>query len=278
MVKLLKKALRLILRNRFLSLVLFCALFVAAVVFYKLVFSRPTYIYVKVKVGQGYWWANTQRPSQWFIKAIQEAKEEKQGAGEPPAKILSVAYYPYFGGGQYDVYTNLRLKVSRVGKEGKYNFERSTIGVGTPLDLEFSNVQFSGTIIQLSEKPFREQYVEKTVTLIKRNTFPWEFDSINVGDSFFNGETTTLRVISKTSSDTAVISNDSYGNYLPIDGDGQKYLTEAQKYVTVKLKLKGEMTDGQFYYGEDQSVTPGRFISLATTHFVFNDFVVARVE
>lgn len=266
-----KKVLDLAKKNYLLSFFSIATLFVVLAVGYKLFFSKPTYVYAKVKVGQGLWWANTQKPTAWFVDAILAAKEEKDLSDKPVAKIDSVSYYPYYGGGQYDVYVTLRLLVSKIGKERKYSFQRSTIGVSSPIDLEFKNVQFSGTIIELSDKPITDSYVEKTVTLTKRNALPWEYDSIVLGDHFFNGETDTIRILDKQSTNTTVIANDSYGNYIPSYG-------EDQKYVTVKVKLKGKMVNGQFFYGEEQMVVPGRNIGFATNDFVFSDYLVARVE
>lgn len=259
-------------RRYMLLLLFFLALcFVGAFVGYKVVFAKPTYVYAKIKVGQGYWWANTQKPNMWFVNAITKAKEEKDALGKPVTSVLSVIYYPYFGSGQYDVYVTVRLKVSKGGTSGAFNYKRSTIGVGAPIDLEFNSVQYSGTIIALSTKPLEEQYVEKLVTLDKKNAFPWEFDSIQVGDSYFNGKMQTMQVLRKQASDTYTLAGDIYGNY-PVPND------ELKRYITIQVKLKGQMINKQFIYAEDQAVIPGRGISMATPNYVFNDFTIAKVE
>lgn len=95
-------------QNYFLLIFVGCIGFAGVVAFYKLFIVKPTYVYVKVKVGQGMWWVSTQKPSAWFVKAIQEAKEQKDLTGKPLATVLAVSYYPYTlsqaMSGQYDVY------------------------------------------------------------------------------------------------------------------------------------------------------------------------------
>src|SRR3989344_3679749 len=80
-------------QNYFVTVIVLCVLFVGVVAVYKLFIAKPTYVYVKVKVGQGLWWANTQRPNTWFVEAIKQAKEEVDLTNRPVAKILGVRYY-----------------------------------------------------------------------------------------------------------------------------------------------------------------------------------------
>ena len=193
-------------------------------------FSKPTYVYVKVKVGQGLWWANTQRPNTWFVEAIKQAKEEVDLTGQPIAQVLGVRYYRWWGGGDFNTYVTAKLKVSKLGKTGKYNFKRSTIGVGAPIDFEFPNVQFSGTIMTISEKPLIEKYVEKTVYMTKKGAYPWEYDAIHIGDQYFDGKQTVFEILSKKTQDTNNISSDYYGN-------SNLEITE-QKIYSIKGKNK----------------------------------------
>ncbi|MFA5136796.1 MAG: hypothetical protein WC489_05375 [Patescibacteria group bacterium] len=269
--KILNKYLQFAINNYFILIFILAIGFVGIVSVYKLFFTKPTYIYAKIKVGQGLWWANTQKPSMWFIEAIKKANDEKDLAGKPIAKIMKVTYYPWWGSGQYDVYVEVKLKVSKVGKAGKYNFKRTTIGVGAPIDFEFDTVQFSGTVINLYEKEQKEIYTEKLVTITKKNAYPWEYDAIMAGDKFFNGETETLQVVNKQAIDTLSLSDDLYGNLPAISNDNRKY-------ISVQLRLKGKAADNQFVYAEEQPIVPGKGINIGTSNFIFTDFVVAKIE
>ncbi len=159
--------------------------FVLSVSIYRTYIIKPTYIYVKVKIGQGLWWASTIRPSNWFIQGLKKGMKEKDNTGKDLAEILSIRYYPWNGYNQYDIYLTLRLKVSGSRTTNMYSFNRSTIGVGSPIDLAFPEAQFSGTIITLRRDPFMEKYEEKTVYFFNRDSLPFEYEAIKIGDYYF---------------------------------------------------------------------------------------------
>src|SRR3989344_5717272 len=77
--------------------------------------SKPDYLYVKVKLSQGLWWASTQKPSIWFINAIKKGEIEYNLLGKPAAEILEVRYYsiPYSllapSKDQFDIYATVKL-------------------------------------------------------------------------------------------------------------------------------------------------------------------------
>ncbi|MFZ2206225.1 MAG: hypothetical protein WA061_04295 [Microgenomates group bacterium] len=248
-----------------------CVGFVGLVSIYKLYIKKPTYIYVKVKVGQGYWWASTQKPSMWYLKAIQNAQEEVDLTGKPTAKVLRVAYYPWYGSNQYDIYVTLRLSVSKVGAQGSYTYNRETIGIGGPIDLEFKNVQFSGTIIALSEKPIVPTTESKTVYLTKKYTYPWEYDAIKIGDYFNDGNGNVIEILEKAKGETNEVVLNDMGRLLSAE-------TETYRYILLKIKMRVRQEDGQILYGDEIIVSPGRNLGFITNEFTFNDYVVSKIE
>jgi len=256
-------------QNYFLLIFFGCIAFVGVVAFYKLFIAKPTYIYAKVKVGQGMWWASTQKPSLWFVKAIQDAKEQKDLTGKPLVTMLDVSYYPYYSSGQYDVYITAKLKVSSVGKKGTYNFNRETIGVSSPIDLEFPNVQFSGTIIALSEKPFKDIYEEKIIYLTKRVPFPWEYEQIIPGDMQKIGNTPVFTILDKYYGD-AVDST--------VLQQGSLVSTSTNSY-TVQARIRVKKINNQYMFGEEYPIAPGKLLQSATTNnFTFTDYYITKVE
>lgn len=265
----LKKIYRFAIDNYFISIFLACVAFVAVVSVYKLFFVQPTYVYAKVKMGQGLWWASTQKPPPWFVEGLKKEMEEKDLTGKPIAKILSIRYYPWWTSGQYDVYLTMKLKVTKMGS-GKYNFKRSAIGVGSPVDFEFPTVQFSGTIIELSEKPFKEKYFTKRITLVKKWAFPWEADAVKVGDYYFDGEEVVFKVIDKKVVPAQSAYNFS-GTYYPVESERKVHIT-----ITAEMKIKKRGL--QLVFGEEQPIILGKTINLSTEHFVFQDYVVSKIE
>ena len=269
--KLFKKLYRFLVDNYFLSIFFASIAFVILVSVYKLFFVKPTYIFVKVKMGQGLWWASTQKPPIWFIKSLKKKMEEKDLTGKPLTKILSLRYYPWYPNtNQYDVYLIMRLKVSKIAS-GKYNFKRSAIGVGSPVDFEFPQNQFSGTIIELSEKPIKDQLTEKTIILTKRNADPWEYDSIKLGDFYFDGKEKVFEILEKKATDTQTLTADTFGNYPDIN-------PEMKKYIFLKAKIKVKQADNTLLFGEEQVIAPGKTINIATNNLQFSNYVVAKIE
>lgn len=266
-----KKLLKFALNNYFISIFIACILFVGFVSVFKLFFTKPTYVYARVKVGQGLWWASTQRPSWWFVQAIKPGMAQKDLVGNPVAQIISVRYYPWYSSGQYDVYVDLKLKVTANKRTGEYSFNRSTIGTGSPIDLEFPSTQFSGTIIQLNNTSLNNTYVPKTIFLTKKGAYPWEYDAIQIGDTYFDGENTVFTILDKQSSDTTIIAPDSFGNNISTTVD-------QKKYIIVKARILIQNVNNQLLFGEEQIIAPGKTISIATSNFTFNDYVVGGIE
>ncbi len=254
--------------NYFITIFFACIGFVGVVSFYKLFIKKPTYVYAKVKVSQGLWWASTRKPSVWFVRNIKAGDVEKGLSGKPVSKIISFRYYSWWGSNDYEIYIIMKLKVSKM-RNGKYNFKRSAIGVGSPVDFEFPRVQFSGTVIELSNKPINDTYITKTVVLTKKTGYPWEYDAIKIGDKYFDGKETVFRVTKKTSVDTENLTDDVFGNY---PGG-----TEHKKYIVVQADIKVEKTKEGLIFGEEQLIMPGKTINISTSNFKFEGFKVAKV-
>ncbi|MEK7597035.1 MAG: hypothetical protein AAB441_00125 [Patescibacteria group bacterium] len=269
--KLLKKLWKFALDNYFISIFLACIAFVILVSAYKLFFTKPTYVYVRVKMGQGLWWASTQKPSLWFIKNIKKGDVQTDLMGKPIAEILSVKYYPTYISNQYDVYLVMKLQVSGNKKTGKYNFARSTIGVGAPVDFEFPSSQFSGTIIDLSIQPIKDKYIDKIVYLSKPFAYSWEYEAIKIGDKFFDGEENVIEILDKSSGEEFSI-NSSYKGVI------DQSFSQTRRDVMIKIKIKGKITDNKFVFGNDQIISPGKTVYLSTDNFSFTDYLVSKVE
>ena len=276
MKKFFKKLWKFAINNYFISIFLACIVFVGLVSFYKLFFVQPTFVYAKVKVGQGLWWATTQHPSFWFVESLKKGMEETDLTGEPIAEIQDLLYYSYYGGSQYDIYLNLKLKATGSQKTKKYNFKRSAIGVGAPIDLEFPTVQVSGTIIELSEKPINDGLVEKTVYLTKKYAYPWEYDAIQIGDKFYNGREVVFEVLDKSQSDSYETAINTGSGEFPNTTDPSQ--TELRKYIIVKAKIKIRPFGDKLIFGEEHIISPGRTSPVSTDAYAFNNFLIEKVE
>jgi hypothetical protein len=264
-----KKITKFIFDNYFIVIFLACIAFVALVSFYKLFISKPNYIYVKVKVGQGMWWASTQKPSYWFTQAIKKGLVQKDLTGKNIAEIISVRYYHYtaYTQNQYDIYATLKLKVNQLGKSEKYSFNRSTIAVSSPIDLEFPTVQFSGTITQISQKPITDQLTETTLTLVKPYAYLWEYDAIKPNDDYFDGTDTIITVLDKN---IEIGDKIIKPEFTPQGEDIIRSDSAVQRYnLLVKIKLKAINKSGQLFLNDEQEIKMNNAFTLITSNLYF---------
>lgn len=264
-----RSILRFLQKNYLLSLFLLIIGFVAVVLVYKMLSSKPEYVYAKVKVSQGLWWASTAKPTQWYIHALKKGLTE--GSGEnPTSKVLNVRYYPSYTPDQFDVYMTVQLTVTYNEKNGKYFFKRSVLNVASPVEFEFPTVSVTGTVIAISEFPFEDKYTEKTVTLSKNYANPSEFAEIQIGDTYFDGEEKVMEILKKEATDSVYSIRDIGPNFI-----GR---TENRKDIVLTVKLKGKESDGKFIFGEEQVIRPGKAFYAATNAFTFSDYTIRKVE
>lgn len=258
-------------KNYFLTIFFLCIAFVGVVSLYKLKGTKPQFVYVKVRLGQGLWWTGGAKPNIWFVNALKKASIEKDLLGAPITQILSVRYYPYWGSDQYDVYLYLKLKVTKRGNPPKYLFKRSTLGVSSPIELEFPTVQATGTIIDLNSSEIEDKLVEKEITLTKFLQYPWEYQAIKVGSKYNDGKEDVLEITDKNISNLSSLGLD----ILNISGSK---IAKVQQYVIVKAKIKLREVDNQYIYGEDQRISIGKTINLSTPEFTFADYIVGEIK
>lgn len=265
-----RKLQKLVVRNYFISILALIALFVIVVASIKILFTPQDYVYARVKIGQGLWWAATAKPPIWFVSSLKKGLVQKDLTGSVLAEIMSVKYYPAYSSNQYDVYVTLRLAATKTKRTGAYDFNRSSIGVGSPIDLEFPETQFSGTVIRLSTKPIVDQYIQKTIYLTKKTAAPWEYEAIKVGDKYFDGGQVVFEVMEKRALNTSSEASDAYGNY--------PAATEMTKYIEIKAKIKVGKVGEQLIYGEEQIVTPGNILNLMVDNYRLTDYLISEVE
>lgn len=270
-----KRILRFARENYFVSIFILIILFVGVVSFAKLFRSEPTYVYVKVKLGQGLWWAGGQKPGLWLATSIKKGDLEKDLTGRPIVEVINVRYYPWYSTDQYDVYLTLKLKVSAIGRANKYNFKRNSLGIGAPVELELSSVQVSGTVIDISRILYKNQYLEKTVYLTKQYAYPWEYDAIKAGDKYFDGENTVFEILDKSLGDVSRILSPQRTASTSILS---QTVSEQRQSITVKAKVKVKEINNQLIFGEEQKLSVGKTFSMLTSSFSFNDFVISRIE
>jgi len=241
-------------------------LLVGLIILLKLVTAKEETVYAKVKVSQGLWWASTAKPSVWLAQSFKQGMTETDLTGKPIVEIMSVRSYPWWNSEQYDIYLTLKIKASQNERTKVFTFKRAPIAVGSPIDLEFPEVQVSGTVIALSEKPFIENKTAKTVTLEKKYANRWEVDAIEVGDTYYDGVETVAEILEKQ----IIPSSEVYvrvGNVTP-------FSTEDTYTVVVTTRLHVENHNKELIYREEQPVQLGRTLNFQTSQ----DYIVTSIE
>lgn len=267
-----------------------------AIVFLVLIYSiskslttQSKTIYVKIKVGQGMWWAQTGRPNIWFVNAIKRGEKEYDIIGRPSAKILAVRHYPSEAGlpgtyddsginqftNQYDVYLTLMIRVNFDNKYNKYYYKRSPVLIGSPIDFEFSTTAITGTVIDISEQPFNDHYVDKTVQLVIRGgykkDFPYLFEKINVGDQYFDGKDTVIEITDKWIEPMVI-------NVSNINAQIYEREIYSQQNIVVKAKIRVKEKNNTLIFGEEKVVGIGSGFNIVTPSYIIGNFIVSKIE
>lgn len=272
----LKKAVKLVKRNYFFSAILLVGLLVGLYIVFVVFFSKPRYAYVKLKVGQGLWWVNTARPNVWFADNIREGDIKYDILGRKQAEIIEVRKYPATQNSQFDVYITAKLKVGFNKRTGEYNFNRSILSVGAPIELQFPKVDVTGTVMEISPEPFNEPFVEKIVYIVNQGgylkDFPYRYDSIKIGDYYNDGRDKVFEVLDKKlEKNIWSIGNNLTGTIF----EGE---IDTNQNIIVKARVKLKERKGNLYYGEDNKVMVNSFINFATNTYQFENFNIRKIE
>ncbi len=148
-------------------------------------------------------------------------------------------------------------------------YKRSRLAIGAPIDFDFANVQTSGTIIDISSIPFKDQYEDKLITIYKPHIKQDSYDQIKVGDSYFNGSQKALEIVAKEAVPTQL-------NFVGDDGYIQSPIGLLD--VTVTLRMKVKKINGAYIYQEEVGITPGKNLEFATDNYFFDQFSILRIE
>ena len=236
---------------------------------------KPEYVYVKVRMGQGLWWAGTRKPNVWFTTALEKGEKEYNILGKPTSEITEVRYYPYKDSSSDDTFYNIFLTVKLVANVSRkteiINYRKYSLVVGAPIEFEFPSSQITGTIIDISKEPFKEERVEKIIYIAKRFAYPWEYEGIKIGDKYFDGEEVVFEVLEKTQKEIFLIAPDAFGNMTSSQ-------VEPGRYVVVKAKIKAVKKGDKLVFGEEQLLIPGSPLTVSTSGFDFDGYHIGKVE
>ncbi len=232
-------------------------------------------VYVRVKLSPGAWWSRGVRPGMWYVSKLKEEEVQKDIVGNEKARLLNIEYYPWlftqgFSSDEYDVYIVARIIVKYNKSDNVHIFNDTVLSVGSPIVLEFPSTLVTGTVVDFSERMFKDAGVDKTV-LIAKYAYPWEYDAISIGDKLINNKKTIVEVVDKWRQEESFTVVFDRGL---IDGSMQ----EVRGLIYVKLRMRLKKTGNVLFLGEDQAMRKGKLFSFALPNFLFDDYRVVDIQ
>lgn len=274
--KTIKKSINLIKKNYLLSIILVIGSLTLAIALYKNLLVKTDFVYAKIQVNypESYYL----KPNIWLVDSLKKGEVQQGILGQVQTEILDRTYYPFPNDTtQFNIFLDLKLQASYNKKTGEYSFQRSTIAVGSPIILNFPSSHITGTILYLGKNPLRDKYVQKTVYLVlasgyKKNS-PYFYDSITVGDKYFDGNRNIFEITDKKLEKNvfAVINN-----FTSQVSEGE---TDTTQDIVVTIKMNFLEKNNLLIFGQDQVVNIGDKLNLSTNSGLsFNDFVISKIE
>lgn len=262
-------------KNYLLLLVGCVGLGVILLIAFQSFFSPPVYVYAKVKVGQGYWWASTAKAPAWYIQALRKGDIEEGFAGKIQAKIENITYYNAYSSNQYDIYLLVKLSVSR-NKTTGYSFKRSPLLVGTPIEFNFPRANITGTVIDIQKEKIKEKYVDKIVYLVNQSgynrSFPYSYDTIKIGDTYYDGHQVVFQVLDKSLEQNIW----AIPAYIGTDVDGNDIMSIQN--IILKARVRVKEKNGKLFFGEESVLSINSPLTIATPNYYYSDFLVRKIE
>lgn len=263
-----------------LLLVTFTAMVLATIayVLFQTYSTKTQDLYVKVKVSQGLWWSNSEKPPLWIAQAIQVGDRETDLFGNPTAEIIEKRYYPadiQLSPNQYDIFLTLKLAVNKDTGQEIYRYRRSIVAVGSPISFDLNSLQLTGTVTSVSQTPFPNHLEPKKLTMYylysHYSEVPESFESIKVGESYFDGTESVAKILSKKVIPREIVLNDIYGQAI--------YNTVTNnETLELEVEVMAEEYDGKLIYGQEQQIVIGASLNLTTDTYDLSQFVISAID
>jgi hypothetical protein len=247
-------------------------LFLGGVLYYQLVFQKPTFVTVRIKGSPGNWWWVTPRPPDWLANAIHVGDKEYNAMNQPIADVVSVDLYDA-GGPTKDIYLTAKLDARYNAQTKKYRYKGEPLEVGGPISLSLGSTFFPGMVVGIDGPgvPVRK-YKDLIVHVRYKDRWPFEYEGVVVGDKISDGEGNVIaEIMSKESTpaerEVETAAGQVVRGFSPVLQD---------LYVTIKLKV--ETRDDQYVYREEQYVKIGNQLWLLFPHYNISGAYITSIE
>lgn len=240
--------------------------------------QKSDYIYTKLKLSQGYWWVNTQKPSVWQANAFKNKEISQSDSGVE--EILSVRMYPRKQGDfdnsneKFDIYLVAKLSV-KSNKFSRYTRKREDIAIGSPIELSLPLSDVTATVIDISELPFESEYKEKIVELVGIEEYRINeeqiYESIQIGDTYHDGHEVVFEIIDKTLQ--PIVNEVNYST-----GISRLIKSNSVKNIILTAKMKVLEKDNKLIFGEEQIMITGGKLDISTQNTDLSSFFIGKIS
>ncbi len=269
-----KDSLRFIRKNYFLTIFISILVFAGIILIVRKLYTPSSFFYAKIEVS--YPASYFSKPDIWMVRSLNQDEKQYNILGSTEAELLGARYYPNTDGTSFNIFLTVRLAGSFNKNNNEYTFQRSQIGVGSPITLNFSSTQLYGTVIDLSPSLFKDKYAEKTITLVARGAYykddPTLYNSIRIGDNYFDGRSYVFQITGKK------LENNIFAVVNNFTGQVTEGQTDATQNIVVKANILVLEKDNQLVFAGDQILHVGDKFVFSTSNFSFDGFTITSIN
>lgn len=230
------------------SAIVIAGMVLTGILVYQVYFVQPTYVTVKIKGSPGNWWWVTPRPPDWLAESVDVGDKEYNAMNRATAEILNVTVYDA-GGPTKDVYLTAKLEVRHNKRTNKYRYKGEPLEIGGPISLSLTKTFFPGMVVAIyDDMAVEKQYVEKSVKVRHNGRWPYEYDSIVIGDTIKDGQGIVIAEITEKYREPALREG------MTSNGQFTKTVSPIYQDFYITLKLQVEQKGEELVFREEQYV------------------------
>lgn len=215
---------------------------------------KKEFITIKVEVIKQNWLNNYDpygyRAPFWISDRVKIGQTEKDKVGKTIATLIDLENYER-GDEEAELYLTLKIQATLDKRTGIYYFKDKAVNLGSTIDLNLSNIEIRGQIIDnnVPQGGYPTKYFK--VTARARNLDPWVYQKIVPGIKVYNRSTkeTVGEIIGVNLEKSSLqeIKTDDTGKYLTV-------APEKNKDAIITLKLKTYQMDGKWFFTGHQDL------------------------
>ena len=236
---------------------------IAAFGAYSLLIRKPSYITIRVKIGDGV--------QAWYLNYLKKGLVQKDTLGRNSVEITNVFYYPKSPDSNV-VYVDVKLQAVYSNSSKEYTFKGRPVEIGNYIRMNPGSVLIEGTITGIQgveDKRETKHFIVDTQTFgtdlaIPNTTGVYDYlaKSINVGDEVKDSDgKVIIKVLNKTVTDAKRVV---------VDSAGRSYLTTDpfKKDLFLTLEVTAEKIANDYFAFNDIKVAVDSTLPIQLPHAI----------